>query len=71
MVGWVVRPQDFCVIPWHFENCASIEVDDVLAEDDGLLHVLALAVHLNFFDTFLTLRGQGYSGLLFEQCTTI
>ena len=49
MVGWVVGPQYFCVIPWHFENGASIKIDDVLAEDGGLLHVLPLAVHLNFF----------------------
>ena len=35
--------------PWHFENGASSKIDDVLAEDGGLLHVLALAVHLNFF----------------------
>ena len=49
VVGWVVGPQDFCVISWHFENGASIKIDDVLAEDGGLLHVLPLAVHLNFF----------------------
>ena len=49
VMGWVVGPQDFCVIPWHFENGASIKIDDVLAEDGGLLHVLPLAVHLNFF----------------------
>ena len=35
--------------PCHFENGASIKIDDVLAEDGGLLHVLPLAVHLNFF----------------------
>ena len=23
VVGWVVGPQYFCVIPWHFENGAS------------------------------------------------
>ena len=23
VVGWVVGPQDFHVIPWHFENGAS------------------------------------------------
>ena len=34
---------------WHFNNGASSKIDDVLAEDDGLLHVLPLAVHLNFF----------------------
>ena len=49
VVGWVVGPQDFHVILWHFENGASVKIDDVLAEDGGLLHVLALAVHLNFF----------------------
>ena len=49
VMGWVVGPQDFCVIPWHFENGASIKIDDVLAEDGGLLHVLPLAVHLIFF----------------------
>ena len=43
VVGWYVGPQYFCVIPWHFEN------DDVLVEDGGLLHVLPLTVHLNFF----------------------
>ena len=49
MGGWVVGPQDFCVIPWYFENGALIKIDDVLAEDGGLLHVLPLEVHLNFF----------------------
>ena len=49
VVGGVVGPQDFHVILWHFENGASVKIDDVLAEDGGLLHVLALAVHLNFF----------------------
>ena len=49
VVGWVVGPQNFCVIPWHFENGASIKIDDVLAEDGGLLHVFPLAVHLIFF----------------------
>ena len=48
VVGWVVGPQDFCVIPWHFENGASSKIDYVLAEYGGLLHVLPLAVHLNF-----------------------
>ena len=47
-MGWVVGPQDFHVIPWHFENGASIKIDDVLTEDGGL-HVPALAVHMNFF----------------------
>ena len=27
VVGWVVGPQDFHVIPWHFENGASIKID--------------------------------------------
>ena len=51
MVGWVVGPQYFRVIPWHFENGASSKIGDVLGEDGGLLHVLPLAVHLNFFLT--------------------
>ena len=41
--------QDFSVSPWHFDNGASSKIDDVLAEDGGLLHFLPLAVHLNFF----------------------
>ena len=52
VVGWVggvFGPQDFCVSPWHFDNGASSKIDDVLAEDGGLLQVLPLAVHLNFF----------------------
>ena len=49
VVGSVVGPKDFLVIPWHFENGASSKIDDVLAEDGELLHVLPLAVHLNFF----------------------
>ena len=32
-----------------FENGVSSKVDDVLAEDCGLFHVLPLAVHLNLF----------------------
>ena len=32
---------------WPFENGASSKINDVLAEDSGLLHVLPLAVHLN------------------------
>ena len=46
--GWL---QDFHVIPWHFENGASSKIDDVLAEDGGLLHALPLAVRLKFFLT--------------------
>ena len=42
-------PQGFCVIPWHFDNGSSSEIDNVLAENGGLLHVLPLAVLLNFF----------------------
>ena len=49
MVGWVVGPQDFRVISWHFENGASSKIDDVLTEDGGLLLVLPLAVHLKLF----------------------
>ena len=49
VVGLVVGPQDFCVISWHFEIGASSKIDDVFAEDGGLLHVFPLAVHLNFF----------------------
>ena len=30
-------------------NGVSSKIDDVLAEDGGLLHVLPLTVHLNFF----------------------
>ena len=50
--GWlvgVVGPQNFCGSPWHFDDCASSKIDDVLTEDGGLLHVLPLAVHLKFF----------------------
>ena len=50
VLGLVVGPKDFHVISWHFENDASSKMDDVLAEDGGLLHVLPLAVHLIFFD---------------------
>ena len=37
--------------PWHFDNVASLMIDDVFAEDAGLLYVLPLAVHLKFFLT--------------------
>ena len=40
VVGLVVGPKDFLVIPWNFENGASIKIDDFLAEVGGLLHVL-------------------------------
>ena len=49
VVVGVVCPQDFCASPWHFDNGASSKIDDVLAEDGGLLNVLTLAVHLKFF----------------------
>ena len=45
----MVGPQDFHVVPWLFDNGASSKIDDVLAEDAVLLHVLPLAVHLKFF----------------------
>ena len=48
-MGVVGGPQDFHVSPWHFDNGASSKIDDVLAEDGGLLHVLPLTVHLIFF----------------------
>ena len=48
VVGWVVDPKDFCVSPWTFENGASSKIDDVLAEDGGIPHVLPLTVHLKF-----------------------
>ena len=34
---------------WHFDNDATIKIDDVLTEHGGLLHVLPLAVHPEFF----------------------
>ena len=49
VVGWVVGPQDIHVSPWNFENGASSKIDDILVEDGGLLHVLPLAVQLQFF----------------------
>ena len=36
---------------WHFDNDATSKIDDVFVEDGGLLHVLPLAVHLDFFLT--------------------
>ena len=47
----MVGTQDLCVILWYFENGASSKIDDVLAEDGGLLNVLPLAVHLNFLNS--------------------
>ena len=38
-MGWLAPKID-----WHFYNGASSKIDDVLAEDGGLLHV-----HLKFF----------------------
>ena len=32
-----------------FDNGATSKIDDVLSEYGGLLHVLPLTVHLNFF----------------------
>ena len=44
MGGWVCW-----VGGWHFDNGAPSQIDDVLVEDGGLLQVLPLAVHLEFF----------------------
>ena len=33
---------------WRFENGATSKIDDVLIKHGGLLHVLPLAVHLDF-----------------------
>ena len=50
---------------WPFDNGATRKIDDVLIEHGGLLHVLLLAVHLDFFlwtsrgdhcETFLVLE---------------
>ena len=50
---------------WHFDNGASSKIDDVLVEDGGLLHVLPLAVHLNFiFDGQVGLTIQDLSYFL-------
>ena len=45
-VGWLA-PKIFR--PLHMDDGASSKIDDFLAEDGGLLHVLILAVHLKFF----------------------
>ena len=50
VAGLMIGPQDFLVSTWHFENGESSKIDDVLAEDGGLVHVLPLAVHLNLTD---------------------
>ena len=34
---------------WHFDDDATSKIDDVLTEHGGLLHVLPLAVHPEFF----------------------
>jgi len=39
-MGGLVCPQDFRISSWHFDNGVSSKIDDVLAEDGGLLHVL-------------------------------
>ena len=31
---------------WHFDNCSTRKIDDVLLKQGGLLHVLPLPVHL-------------------------
>ena len=49
-LGGLVGPKSFHISPWHFDNGALSKIDDVLTEDGRLLHVLPLAVHLNFFD---------------------
>ena len=43
-----MAPKISLLSPGIFENGASIKIDDVFAEDGGLLYVLPLAVHLNF-----------------------
>ena len=48
VVGGVVGPKYFCISPWLFDNGALSKIDDVLAEDGGLLHILPHAVLLNF-----------------------
>ena len=42
---------------------ASSKIDDVLAEDGGLLNVLPLAVHLIFWNWCWTGLGLGLGGL--------
>ena len=42
-------PQDLCASPWHFDNVTSSNIDDVLADNGGLLNVLPLTVQLKFF----------------------
>ena len=50
VVGWVVGPQDFSVFPWHFENGASIKIEDVLLKMvDYSMSFLSLSTKI-FFD---------------------
>ena len=49
VLGGLVGPKYFHISPWHFDNGALSKIDDVLAEDGGLLQVLPLTVHLKFF----------------------
>ena len=64
VVGGVVGPKGFGVSPWHFDNGALSNIDDVLADDGGLLHVLPLAVHLKFltdkWDPSFMLKSYGW-----------
>ena len=48
---WLFAPKIFVPAPGIliFDNGASSKIDDVLAKDGGLHHVLPLAVHLNYF----------------------
>ena len=41
----------YLVLPgcWHFDYGATSKIDDVLTKHGGLLRVLPLTVHLNFF----------------------
>ena len=51
--------------PRGFDNGASSNIDDVLNEDGGLLHVLPLAVLLkHFFDRQVGLTGLDHSYFL-------
>ena len=49
-LGWFA-PKIFVPAPGILINRASSKIDDVLAEDGGLLNVPPLAIHLNFFGT--------------------
>ena len=48
VLGGLGGPQGFRVSPWHFDDGASSKIDDVLAEDGGLPHVLPLAVYRRY-----------------------